>query len=84
MEEKTRAWWAQQFEAAAHEYFALNTDVEGHDFYRCRVEPCERHGDGCLTVICGEVLEHVQWKKVAPSPFAEELLTRTVPRKAEE
>ncbi len=81
MPDSRRERWAQDFEAAALDLLAQRTDLPTQDYYRCRTEPCPHHGPACLTVICGELLEHVRWEDTAPAVFAEELLRRMLPPK---
>ena len=75
-----RGRWIQAFEEAALDLLTHRTDLKERDAYRCRAGPCPRHGDACLTVICGELMEHVRWEKKTPLAYAEELLSRMLPR----
>lgn len=71
--------WIALCEAASLEFLARRDDPGTLTDYRLRTEPCPKHGDHCLRLICGVMLQHVRWESVEPAQAALELLTTFLP-----
>lgn len=44
-----------------------------------KAEPCSKHGDRCVWVLYGTVVEHFPWTETAPVQLAESLLRTMFP-----
>jgi hypothetical protein len=76
---RARKGWIVLCEAASLDFFARRGDVRNAAAYQLRAEPCPRHGERCLHLICGVMMQHVRWESVEPVQTALALLAIFLP-----
>src|SRR5581483_11560159 len=66
--------WIVVCEAASVDFRAFRCDLLSTQDYQLHAEPCLEHGESCLRLICGVMMQHVRWESTEPTRAAAELL----------
>jgi hypothetical protein len=78
----SRKQWMVTFERAALEYVAGRKDLILDETCPLVLEPCLKHGGGCLQLIVGVLLGHISWQTVDPETAAVTWLRTLLPKPA--
>ena len=71
--------WIVAFETTARALLHKRTGGQEHEEYHIKAEPCSKHGDRCVWVLYGTVVEHFAWAERDPGGLAEALLRTMLP-----
>lgn len=71
--------WTVALENAALHLLAGRPEVPDHNLYRLHAEPCCKHGEMCVRVIHGALIDHYRWVLTDPAQLAEHLLQAMLP-----
>jgi hypothetical protein len=75
--------WTTSFETAALYILANRPDLPNLDAYQLRAEPCTKHGEMCVRVVYGALIDHYRWVLTDPASLADTLLRTMLPQTAE-
>ena len=72
--------WIVAFESRARALLAAHGRGRGRDGYRIKAEKCSKHGDACVWVLYGVLVEHVTWAEEDPCLLAARLVDTMLPK----
>jgi hypothetical protein len=72
--------WTISFENAVFHILANRPDVPNPEQYPLHAGPCEEHGEMCVRVVYGALIDHYRWVLTDPASLADALLHTMLPR----
>src|SRR5437868_161477 len=76
--------WIVAFETTTRALLHKRTGGPKHAEYHIKAEPCSKHGDRCVWVLYGTLVEHFIWTEQDPGQLAESLLRTLLPHETGE
>jgi len=71
--------WIVAFQSSVRAHLRKHDRAKNCPDYHLKAEPCSKHGDTCVWVMYGCMVEHFPWTDNDPAELAERLLREMLP-----